>query len=247
VAHWDSRPCGADAGSAAEEGSAEFFRLIDLDRYQRYAPWLPGVARFERFDGQDLLEIGCGLGTDLARFAMAGARVTGIDLVPRHLALTRRRFELARLRACLTLADVERLPYPDESFDAVYSFGVLHHTPDDRAALSEIRRVLRPGGRVIIAVYHRRSYNLAIFLAREVVRGHLFREPFAVTLGRMEGVGATALVRLESPAELRRKLVGFADVRVGIHHLQRWPLRFMKRWAERRLGWYIWAEGHRPY
>jgi ubiquinone/menaquinone biosynthesis C-methylase UbiE len=146
ASHWGAHPCGAAAASGAEEGSARFFDLIDTDRYQRYAPWLPEIARFERFAGQDLLEIGCGLGTDLACFARAGARVTGIDLVPRHLALTRQRFQLLGLDARLELADAERLPYPDASFDAIYSFGVLHHTPEIGSAIAEMWRVLRPGG-----------------------------------------------------------------------------------------------------
>jgi SAM-dependent methyltransferase len=228
-----------------EEGSLEFFRLVDEDRYQRYAPWLVSTARFKRFANQDVLEVGCGLGTDLAQFALVGARVTGIDLVPRHLALTRQRFRIAGLDVRLARADAEALPFAAESFDAVYSFGVLHHTPDMNAALSEIHRVLRPGGRIIVGVYYRFAYNLLTFLVRETLRGHLWREPFRVTLGRMEGDGPTTFIHLTTRSELRDMFRRFSDVTVDGHHIQRWPFAVMHDWAERHLGWYLWAEAVR--
>jgi ubiquinone/menaquinone biosynthesis C-methylase UbiE len=162
IRHWDARPCGAEAAMGAAEGTREFFDLTDRDRYERYAPWLPGIARWDRFTGQDLLEVGCGTGADLARFAAAGARVSGIDLSRRHLELTRSRFDLSGLPVRLERADAERLPYRNSSFDVVYSFGVIHHTSDMAAAVHEIRRVLRPGGFAIIAVYNLLFVNFAL-------------------------------------------------------------------------------------
>ncbi len=111
IRHWDARPCGAEAAIGAVEGSPEFFRLTDVDRYERYEPWLAETARWDRFAGQDLLEVGCGTGADLARFAAAGARVSGIDLSLRHLELAGARFDLLGHPVRLTRGDVEHLPY----------------------------------------------------------------------------------------------------------------------------------------
>jgi ubiquinone/menaquinone biosynthesis C-methylase UbiE len=109
-----------------------------------------------------VLEIGCGLGTDGAQFARAGAIYTGVDLTEAAIELARRRFELESLAGEFRVADAENLEFPDENFDLVYSHGVLHHTPDTRRAVREVHRVLRPGGRGVVMLYHRDSYNYRI-------------------------------------------------------------------------------------
>jgi ubiquinone/menaquinone biosynthesis C-methylase UbiE len=109
-----------------------------------------------------VLEIGCGLGTDGAQFARAGADYTGVDLTEAAVEQSRRRFELAGLPGEFRVADAEHLDFADESFDLVYSHGVLHHTPDTAGAIREVHRVLKPGGRAIVMLYHRDSYNYRI-------------------------------------------------------------------------------------
>lgn len=243
--HWGTKPVGAEAASAELEGSPAYFRAIDTYRYEQYAPWLFDAARWDRFAGKDLLEIGCGTGADLQRFAEHGARVSAIDMSPRHLALTRRRFGLAGLDARLTMADAERLPFPSASFDAVYSFGVLHHTSNMLAAANEIRRVLRPGGVAVVAVYHLLSVNFLLTLLALWQDGHLFREPLSASLSRIEGAdGDGPLVRVLTGWQLRRLLRGYASVTLTTRHVawtgrRRPPFR---RWVERHMGWYLWAE-----
>jgi ubiquinone/menaquinone biosynthesis C-methylase UbiE len=109
-----------------------------------------------------VLEVGCGLGTDGARFAKAGANYTGIDLTDAAVDLAKRRFEIFQLPGKFHVADAEHLDFPDNSFDIVYSHGVLHHTPDTAAAVREIHRVLRPGGKAVVMLYHRDSYNYRV-------------------------------------------------------------------------------------
>ena len=109
-----------------------------------------------------MLEVGCGLGTDGAQFANAGADYTGIDLTQAAVDLAKRRFELFDLPGTFRVADAEGLDFPDASFDLVYSHGVLHHTPDTAEAIREIHRVLRPGGRAVVMLYHRDSYNYRV-------------------------------------------------------------------------------------
>ena len=159
-AFWQNHPCGTKF-SDAELGTREFFERVEAHRYSK--EWhIPIAANFESAHGQKVLEIGCGLGTDGAQFAMAGADYTGIDLTEASIELARKRFELSGLKGEFLVADAEKLDFPDETFDLVYSHGVLHHTPDTRAAVCEIHRVLKPGGRAMVMLYHRGSYNYRI-------------------------------------------------------------------------------------
>ncbi len=159
-AFWQAHPCGTKF-SDAEIGTREFFARIEAHRYAK--EWhIPEAADFAGARGLRVLEIGCGLGTDGVRFAKAGADYTGIDLTDAAIELARKRFELSGLRGELRVSDAENLDFADESFDLVYSHGVLHHTPDIARAVSEIHRVLKPGGRAIVMLYHRDSYNYRV-------------------------------------------------------------------------------------
>jgi len=186
-AFWQAHPCGTKFAEA-EEGSRAFFEAVEEHRYR--TEWhIPEAAGFDKAEGLRVLEIGCGLGTDGARFARAGARYTGVDLTDAAIALARRRFELEGLAGDFHVADAERLDFADESFDLVYSHGVLHHTPDAAAAVKEIRRVLAPGGRAVVMLYHRDSYN------------------YRVNIGVLRRVGARML-RTEAGVRLAHRLTG---------------------------------------
>jgi ubiquinone/menaquinone biosynthesis C-methylase UbiE len=159
-AFWQEHPCGTKFADAPE-GSRRFFELVEEHRYQK--EWhIPAAADFQSSSGLRVLEIGCGLGTDGAQFAKAGADYTGVDLTDAAIELARKRFELFGLPGKFRTADAEQLDFPDESFDLVYSHGVLHHTPDVASAVREIHRVLRPGGNAKVMLYHRDSYNYRI-------------------------------------------------------------------------------------
>ena len=159
-AFWQEHPCGTKFADA-EPGSRRFYELVEAHRYEK--EWhIPIAAGFALAKDLAVLEIGCGLGTDGAQFAKAGAHYTGIDLTDAAVNLARRRFEIFNLHGSFCVGDAERLDFPDNSFDLVYSHGVLHHTPDTQAAVREIHRVLRPGGRAIVMLYHRDSYNYRI-------------------------------------------------------------------------------------
>ncbi len=157
-AYWDAHPCGTQF-TGLEWGSQEFYRAVEEDRYRRQ-PFMAEAVGFSRYAGKRLLEIGCGLGTDLAQFARGGAVTTGLDLTPGGVALARRRFDLDGLKGTFLVGDAENLPFADDHFDVVYSFGVLHHTPDTARAFREVFRVLRPGGDAVVMLYHSRSSHL---------------------------------------------------------------------------------------
>lgn len=159
-AFWQANPCGVKFADA-EPGTRRFYELVEAHRYA--TEWhIPSAADFAGTRGLKVLEIGCGLGTDGAQFAKAGADYTGVDLTGAAVELSRKHFELFNLPGNFQTADAEKLDFADESFDLVYSHGVLHHTPDTAKAIREIHRVLRPGGRAIVMLYHRNSYNYRV-------------------------------------------------------------------------------------
>jgi ubiquinone/menaquinone biosynthesis C-methylase UbiE len=154
---WNAHPCGAKFGGHAA-GTPEFFHAVEEHRY-RLEPHIREMAAFPEAKGKRVLEIGCGLGTDGAQFARAGAEYIGMDLSSASVALAARNLQQQHLPASWLVSDAEYLPFPDNSFDLVYSYGVLHHTPDLPSAIAEVRRVLRPGGRAIVMMYHKTSLN----------------------------------------------------------------------------------------
>ena len=159
-AFWQQNPCGTKFADASP-GSRRFYELVEEHRYKK--EWhIPDAAGFANSKDLSVLEVGCGLGTDGAQFAKAGAKYTGIDLTEAAVDLAKRRFELFNLPGTFRVADAERLLFANNSFDIVYSHGVLHHTPDTAAAVREIHRVLRPGGKAMVMLYHRDSYNYRV-------------------------------------------------------------------------------------
>ncbi|WP_200251379.1 class I SAM-dependent methyltransferase [Lamprobacter modestohalophilus] len=140
---WDRASCGEELYLAGEDRQA-----YQAQADTRYAlePYIPEFAGFNTARGLRVLEIGVGLGADHQRFAQAGAVLSGIDLTERAVEHTRRRLAVFGLASDLAVGDAENLQFPDESFDLVYSWGVLHHSPDMPKAIAEVWRVLKRGG-----------------------------------------------------------------------------------------------------
>jgi ubiquinone/menaquinone biosynthesis C-methylase UbiE len=152
-------------------GSPGFFS--DLDRYHfEKLHHLLRLVKFDGYRGQRVLEVGCGAGTDLVRFAQGGALVTGVDLSSSAIALARQNFAQHGLEADLREADGERLPFPDNTFDLVYAHGVVQYTADDRRLVDECRRVLKPGQLAIFQVYNRVSWLNALSKLMKVPLEH---------------------------------------------------------------------------
>jgi SAM-dependent methyltransferase len=157
--YWNRRPCNL-RHSPREIGSRAYFDEVEERKYF-VEPHIPTFAEFPRWRGKRVLEIGCGIGTDAVSFARAGADYTGVELSEASLALARRRFALFGLTGDLRHADAEALDALGEtgSFDLVYSFGVIHHTPHPDAVLSHARRLVRPDGELRAMVYARDSWK----------------------------------------------------------------------------------------
>ena len=174
--------------ATAPRGSREFFEQVERHRYT-LEPHIPEIVGFERWTGRDVLEAGCGVATDGLQFARAGARYTGLDLSPVALDLAQRRFELEGAEGRFIRGSVTDLPFDDESFDVVYSHGVIHHVDDTRGAVDELHRVLRPGGSALVMVYHRGSlnYHFNIMLVRRLLAALLLVPSAQRAVARVTG------------------------------------------------------------
>jgi SAM-dependent methyltransferase len=240
---WEEDPCGAERASA-HEGTPEFFAQVAAAR-DKLEPFIADYADFASARGQSVLEIGVGVGSDFVRWARAGADATGVDLTEHAIALVRRRLELEGLTADLQQADAERLPFPDGTFDVVYSWGVLHHTPDSDRAIAEAQRVLKPGGRLCVMLYARHSWlAYGLWVRHALLKGRPTRSLSDVIAGHMESVGTRAYTR----AELRQRFAGLNDLRVehvGTPYDRRvaGPLAAA---TGSRLGWFLVVRGRAP-
>jgi len=250
---WGQDPCGAEYDREHELGTREFFDAIERYRYSEYAAWMPRLMEFEKFRDARLLEIGCGMGTDLLQFSRGGARCVGIDLTPRSIELSQHRFKLYGADGAFMISDGEHLPFRDRSFDVVYSNGVLHHTPDTAGAVREVHRVLRPGGVAKVMLYHRNSLNywLEIVLRRgvlgaEFLRGRSAEEIMSRVIEHSDH-GATPLVKVYSRKQARSLFSLFKDVSVDVEQLTRAELRFLSPLVSesmldrlrKRIGWNV--------
>jgi ubiquinone/menaquinone biosynthesis C-methylase UbiE len=267
IDQWSADPCGSSVAEG-EQGTRSYFESLLIARHE-YAPWMADELDYDHTTGLRVLDVGCGQGIDVARYATARADVVGLDLTPRHVELARLHLDALGLDGEIVLGDAEALPFADESFDRVSSNGVLHHTPDMPRALREILRVLRPGGEVRIIVYNHNSFHywLTQVLYQGILRGWLFEErSMAAVLSRgveYSTIGARPLVRVYSPSKVREMLrsVGFVDVTAHPRHFNLGDtpitaylspkLRFLhdERLRDRlgRIGgWYIVGIGRRP-
>lgn len=166
--YWDARPCNI-RHSHQPLGSREYFDEVEAKKYL-VEPHIPAFANFEHWCGKRVLEVGCGIGTDTMRFARAGALVTAVDLSAESLKIARTRAEVFGLTDKITFvnADAEHLNevLPPQTFDLIYSFGVLHHTPHPDRALAALRPFAGPGTVVKLMFYYRRSWKVFWILAK---------------------------------------------------------------------------------
>jgi SAM-dependent methyltransferase len=223
-------------------GSPGFFADLDAYHFEKLHHLLRLVP-FDESRGKRVLEVGCGAGTDLVRFARGGASCTGIDLADSAIALARRNFEIHGLAADLRVANGEALPFADDAFDIVYAHGVVQYTADDRALVGECRRVLKRGGLAIFQVYNRHSW---LNLLSGVMKVPLEHEDAPV-------------LRKYTPAEFGSLLTGFSEreivferfpVKSRLHGGRKGALyntffvgafNSLPRGLVRRLGWHLLA------
>lgn len=258
--YWDRRPCNLKH-SPAPVGTREYFDQVEQRKYF-VEPHIPRFADFDRWQGKRVLEVGCGLGTDTINFARAGALVTAVDLSERSVELARERANVFHVadRIDFVVADAERLSefVQAQPYDLVYSFGVVHHSPNPRRILEEIRaNFVDARSTVKVMVYHRWSWKVLGIVFSEA-HGAWWRMDSAVARHSeaQTGCPVTYTYSRRSGALLLEE-AGFRVLATEVEHIfpyrvldyvkyeyvKTLPFRFLPdaatRALERRLGWHL--------
>lgn len=242
----------------------DFFETVDGHFYEMNHPLHSRKGKFDRlfeygrYVGKPILEIGSGLGTMAMLWATRGADLHAVDLTLQAVRITRRRFELYGLAGDILNADARKLPFENESFDFVYSWGVLHHSPDIQQSLNEMYRVLRPGGQVGVMLYNRRSLRQFYMTMLEGVF-HLedrFLSPLEFNSRYTDGMDMEGnphtwpVTKAECRKDLFRKFGNCGMRLLGTELDDSFPVMFpiigslapraLKKLYARHFGWSIW-------
>jgi 2-polyprenyl-3-methyl-5-hydroxy-6-metoxy-1,4-benzoquinol methylase len=257
--YWDARPCNLRHSPRAV-GSREYFDEVEARKYF-VEPHIPAFARFERWRGKKVLEIGCGIGTDTMNFARHGARVTAVDLSEKSLELALARANIYGLedRIRFYQGSAEELTrfVPPEPYDLIYSFGVIHHTPHPERVMEQIRQYVAAGSTIKIMVYHRRSWK-AFWILMTYAKGQFWRLPELVARHSEAQTGCPVTytyTRRQARGLCERHSFRVTETRV--EHIFpyrisdyvryryvkvfyfRWMPRAFFRWLERHFGWHL--------
>jgi SAM-dependent methyltransferase len=156
---WNKRPCNI-RHSALDVGSIEYFNEVEKRKY-KVEPHIPPFAEFDAWKGKKVLEVGCGIGTDAVNFVRAGAIYTGVELSEKSLSIAKKRFDIFGLEGELVLGNAENLNQliGPKKFDLVYSFGVIHHTPNPEEILKKVQSYLGDASEFRLMMYARNSWK----------------------------------------------------------------------------------------
>jgi ubiquinone/menaquinone biosynthesis C-methylase UbiE len=196
---WEREACGTTPviTGMLDPLSRDWFSQIEAHRYQ-VEPEIHSVAQFTRHRGKSILEIGVGAGTDHLQWARAGCLCHGIDLTDTAIETTRAHLQHHGLTSDLRRVNAEQIPFPDHTFDVVWSWGVIHHAEDPGQIIAEIHRVLKPGGLFLGMLYRRWSGNLLrLWIRRALLAGRPWRSLSDVTWHHFESKGTKAYTSRE--------------------------------------------------
>lgn len=253
---WDNDPCGSHYVKDAKPHTLEWFLEAERYRYGEYAPWMPEVMEFAKHAGERLLEIGAGMGTDHAQYAKHGAIVTDVDLSSGHLALAKENFALRGLQGTFVHQDAETLPFEDNTFDVVYSNGVIHHTPNTQQVVDEIYRVLKPGGKAIIMVYAENSLhywrNLVGWLG--LAQGKIYNHSIGQIMSESVEISendARPLVKVYTARRLRNMFNRFNGINIVKNQITAPEIPHALKWmsldtAGKLMGWNLIIKARKP-
>lgn len=208
---WDEESCGEIY--ATGQSKREYYESHCKARYE-LEPYIFDFAKFYEGHGKDVLEIGVGMGADHVEWAKSNPKsLTGVDLSPRAIEHTKKRLAVYGLTSDVKVADAEKLPFDDDSFDLVYSYGVLHHTPNTPQAINDVYRVLRLGGTARIMIYHKYSLvGYMLWVRYGLLKGRLFRSLGDIYANHLESPGTKAYTQEEA----RKMFVLFSKVNIKV-------------------------------
>ena len=250
--YWNRASCGTEV-TQHKKFSKEYFEQIEEHRYT-IEPEIFSFAQFTRFHDKKVLEVGVGAGTDFLQWVRAGAQAYGIDLTQEAINNVEHRLALYNLRAHnVCVADAESLPHPDSAFDCVYSWGVIHHSPDMVKCLQEIIRVTKPVGTIKLMIYNRYSlFALYRWLLCALLKGKPFQRLSSVLFHHQESLGTKAYTLKEVKKILSKYPVTIKQLTAPLtsHDLlyykpkpYQWIANFFgKLFGSNRVGWFMMIE-----
>jgi ubiquinone/menaquinone biosynthesis C-methylase UbiE len=263
---WGDKPAGSTFAEGIAPGTREFFETVVQRRQEHEMPWLAKHVLDQDMQARKVLEVGSGAGYDALMFLRAGAAYQGIDLTPENIDRAHRHLASCGFDAQFSVGDAEKLPVADESVDHYFSNGVLHHVNDFATCLAEAYRVLAPGGRMTIIVYHKHSLFYWLFI---YAYKYLWEQRRAKSVGAIlseiefNTVEARPLVRVYTRSSLARAVrhAGFAHVATAVEKFRKEDvpqIRGVKNlvnalplsWCDaigRRLGWYLICNATKPH
>jgi len=256
---WGASPAGSTFGGGAEPGTKEFFENVLSKRSTYEQPWLFELVPFPSFRDKKVLELGFGAGYDAYEFCRNGADYTGIDITPENVERTQKHLGFYGYTPHVMEGDAENLQFADESFDALFSNGVLHHTPDIEKSFQSAHRVLKHGGEFWVIVYHRDSvfYWISLLLVNHILKLGFLKRSFKERLSMVEYTTSNILpiVNVYSRREMQNllKKAGFTVESVCVRKLVKEDIpsipligrvwRFIpQQWLDlvgKVFGWYI--------
>ncbi len=257
--YWDRRPCNI-RHSPQPVGTRAYFDEVEVRKYF-VEPHIPRFAEFERWRGKKVLEIGCGIGTDTVNFARHGAEVTAVDLSANSLEVAQKRVEVYGLgdRVRFFSGSAEELTsfVPRESYDLIYSFGVIHHTPHPERVLAEARQYAAAGSTLKVMVYHRYSWKV-LWIMLGYGKGRFWRTAELVARNSEAQTGCPVTYtysRCEARQLVESRGFRVTDLFVDhifpyriadyvqYHYVKAWPWNWLPqpalRWLEKRFGWHL--------
>lgn len=250
-----------------EMGTRDFFDRIDQEFYSWNKPLhkqkpFDKLFPYSLYKGKKVLEIGCGLGAMLMNWAKNGADCTGIDLNPTSIEQSKKRFELHGLTADIRLEDANHLPFDDNYFDYVWSWGVLHHSPNLELSIKELFRILKPGGGFGIMLYNRQSFYQ--WYMTDYVEGFLHREsqflsplalnsrygdghkeegnPHTWPVTKMEGISLLTPFSADATAHILGTDLDCV-LKLMLPGISSFIPKFLVKALARRWGWSLWFHG----
>lgn len=193
---WNLASCGEALYLNSNQKIA--YEIQRIKRYQ-LEPEILAFADFEKYAHKQVLEIGVGLGADHQMFAEANANLAGIDLTSRAIEHVKKRFDLFGLQSNLKISNAEKLNFDNDSFDLIYSWGVIHHSPNVQEIIEEIYRTLKPGGITKIMIYHKYSLvGLMLWIRYALLRLKPWTSPKAIYANYLESPGTKSYSKKEA-------------------------------------------------
>ncbi len=239
---WEREPCGSGQAIVGELRplTKEWFEQIETHRY-KVEPFIHSVAQFTLHHGKKILEIGVGAGTDHLQWARAGAgaQCFGVDLTEAAIETTKARFSLYGFETTLKRLDAETLSFPDNLFDIVYSWGVIHHSEKPEAIINEVRRVLKPGGLFIGMFYGRRSPLVFKFWVKHaLLKGKPWLTFSDIVWDKVESVGTKSYTEVELQAMFSEFGYFESIPLITTYDTDHWP-KWLSKFFPNSWGWFI--------